>query len=342
MSARPDFERVAVIGLGLLGGSVAAAVRARGLADEVVGISRRAENAERAVELGMVDRATTDLAEGVGGIDLVVLATPVFAMERVVREAAPHLAEGTLVTDVGSVKGSLADTLPGLLPPGVRFTGSHPMAGSHATGLAHARADLFEGAACVVTPGADPGDTGRLGAFWQALGMRVELRAPDRHDEEVAWISHLPHAVAFAFARALERAPESAASLRGSGFRDFTRVARSDPDMWADILVTNRKALAGPLHEMSTRLAELARLLEADDPDGVTSYLTRARDELEPGAPSANPTGGDDASGDSLSAGGDRVASGDALSAGGDSGGGARSGGDNPEIQAAQEAATKE
>ncbi len=326
MSARAGFDRIAVIGLGLLGGSVGAAVRTRGLADEVVGVSRRAENAARAVELGLVDRATTDVAEGVAGVDLLVLATPVFAMERVLREAAPHLAEGALVTDVGSVKGPLADTLPGLLPPGVRFTGSHPMAGSHATGLAHARADLFEGAACVITPGTDPGDTGRLGAFWQALGMRVELRAPDRHDEEVAWISHLPHAVAFAFARALERAPDTAASLRASGFRDFTRVARSDPDMWADILVTNRKALAGPLHEVSARLGELARLLEADDLDGVTGYLSRARDQLEP---AASDSGGGDAAADD-------------LSAGGDSRGGARSGGDNPEIQAAPEAATKE
>lgn len=305
VAVKPHFETLSVIGLGLLGGSLVAAARERGLADRVIGVSRRAVTAEQALARDIVDEATTDLARGVRGADLVVLATPVFAMEEVLRAAVPHLREDALVTDVGSVKGALADTLPGLLPPGVRFVGSHPMAGSHASGLEHARADLFEGAACVVAPGSEPGDTERLVAFWKALGMRVELRAADRHDEEVAWISHLPHAVAFAFARALERAPSGSVALRGTGFRDFTRVARSEPDLWADILVTNRKALAGPLHEMSERLAELARCIETGDPDAVSAYLNAAGDQLQ---------GSDDA----------------------------RSGGDNPEIQAAPVAATKE
>ncbi len=305
VAVKPHFETLSVIGLGLLGGSLVAAARERGLADRVIGVSRRAVTAEQALARDIVDEATTDLARGVRGADLVVLATPVFAMEEVLRAAVPHLREDALVTDVGSVKGALADTLPGLLPPGVRFVGSHPMAGSHASGLEHARADLFEGAACVVAPGSEPRDTERLVAFWKALGMRVELRAADRHDEEVAWISHLPHAVAFAFARALERAPSGSVALRGTGFRDFTRVARSEPDLWADILVTNRKALAGPLHEMSERLAELARCIETGDPDAVSAYLNAAGDQLQ---------GSDDA----------------------------RSGGDNPEIQAAPVAATKE
>ena len=309
-----DFETLAVVGLGLLGGSVAAAARERGVVRRVVGISRRSEMAARAVERGFCDEAGDDLEQGVRGADLVVLATPVFAMEETLRRAGPHLSAGCVVTDVGSVKGLLADTLPGLLPPGVRYVGSHPMAGSHASGLAFARADLFEGAACVVTPRGpgDRADADRLAAFWQELGSRVEFRDPARHDEEVAWVSHLPHAVAFAFARALESAGESASCLKGTGFRDFTRVARSEPEMWADILVTNRKALAVPLQEAGRQLAELARRIESGDLEAVSAELSAARDLLARGEWQ---TDGDDD---------------------------ARSGGEHPEIQAAPVAATKE
>lgn len=307
------FQTLAVVGLGLLGGSVAAAARERGLVSRVVGVSRRPETAQQARARGIVDEAGLDLAAGVAGADLVVLATPVYAMEGVLRQAAGHLQPGAIVTDVGSVKGPLADTLPGLLPPGVRYIGSHPMAGSHASGIEHARADLFEGAACVLTPNGEDGETARLAAFWRALGARVELRAPADHDDEVAWISHVPHAVAFAFARALDRAPEAARALRGSGFRDFTRVARSEPEMWADIFVTNHKAMAAPLQEVSQRLAELARLIESGDHDAVSATISAARELLADDGSSAVEDGGN-----------------------------ARSGGGNPEIQAAQEAATKE
>ncbi len=322
-----SFETLAVIGLGLLGGSVAGAARERGVVGRVVGVSRRPEMAAAAVDRGLCDEAGTDLAAGLREADLVILATPVYAMEETLRGAAAHLREGCLVTDVGSVKGVLADTLPGLLPPAVRYVGSHPMAGSHASGLAFARADLFEGAACVVTPrGADDAeDAQRLAGFWRALGSRVELRDPARHDDEVAWVSHLPHAVAFAFARALASAGASAAALKGSGFRDFTRVARSEPEMWADILVTNRKALAGPLQEALRALQELARRIESGDLDAVSAELSAARDLL--------------ATREWETSGPDEPRSGNSIPDGADD---ARSGGANPEIQAAPEAATKE
>lgn len=309
-----DFETLAVVGLGLLGGSVAAAARQRRSVRRVVGLSRRAEMATRAVERGFCDEAGTDPAAGVREADLVILATPVFAMEETLRALGPHLSPGCLVTDVGSVKGILADTLPGLLPPGVRYVGSHPMAGSHASGLDFARADLFEGAACVVTPRGpdDEADAERLAAFWSELGARIERREPACHDDEVAWVSHLPHVVAFAYARALAAAGTSAAALKGAGFRDFTRVARSEPEMWADILVTNRKALVAPLEEAGRQLAELARRIEAGDLEAVSAELSAARDLL---ARSEWKTDGDE---------------------------NARSGGEIPEIQAAPVAATKE
>jgi cyclohexadieny/prephenate dehydrogenase len=276
------FARVAVIGLGLLGGSVAGAARARGVARRVVGVSRGRDTAAAAVAAGLADEGCADVAAGVAGADLVVLCTPVFAMEATLRRAAPHLAAGALVTDVGSVKGRLVETLPGLLPPGVHYVGAHPMAGSHQTGLRHARKDLFEGAPCVLTPTATtaPGALARVRGFWAALGARIHERDPAQHDSEVAWVSHLPHAVAFAYAASLGAAPAGAFALRGSGFRDFTRIAASDPELWADILATNAKALAGPLAAAAAELATLARAIEAGELEAVQRFLVRASEAL--------------------------------------------------------------
>jgi len=180
------------------------------------------------------------------------------------------------------VKGGLAESLPGLLPAGVHFVGSHPMAGSHLRGVEHARADLFDGAPCVVcpTPGVPAAAVERLAGFWCSLGARVQVREPHRHDLEVAWVSHLPHILAFAFARALEGAPRDAGALAGSGFRDFTRIARSDPGLWAEIVAANGKAIAGPLARAIECLGELARALEAGDADQVESAFARGRAEL--------------------------------------------------------------
>jgi prephenate dehydrogenase len=248
----------------------------------VVGVSRGRETAAAAVAAGLADEATHELAAGVAGAELVVLCTPVFAMAETLRRAAPHLREGALVTDVGSVKGPLVETLPGLLPPGVHYVGAHPMAGSHETGLRHARADLFEGAACVLTPtAATPAPAlARVRAFWLALGARVVERDPAEHDAEVAWVSHLPHALAFAYAESLAAAPAPAFALAAGGFRDFTRIAGSDPELWADILVTNKKALAGPLAAASRSLAKLAEALEAADLESVHRLLAAAREQL--------------------------------------------------------------
>jgi prephenate dehydrogenase len=285
----PGFERLAVVGLGLLGGSLAAAARARRLAGEVVGCGRRAGPLRRAREAGLVDRVEIDPAAAVAGADLVVLATPVGTMVPVLRRAAPALAPGSLVTDVGSVKSQLAETLPGLLPPGVVYVGSHPMAGSHERGADHARADLFEGAVCVVAarPGDPPEAVARIQALWEALGARVVHRDPAVHDREVAWMSHLPHVLAFAFARALSGAPAGAREVAGPGFRDFTRIARSDAELWADILVANAKALGGPLAQVAAQLSEAARRLDAGDVEALERWIADARSRLGAPAPEA-------------------------------------------------------
>jgi prephenate dehydrogenase len=210
----------------------------------------------------------------------VVLATPVHAMPDVVRQIAPGLGDAALVTDVGSVKGVLAETLPGLLPRGVHYVGAHPMAGSHEQGLEHAREDLFEGATCVVLGDADRRARERVAGFWQALGSRVVWRSAAEHDADVGWVSHVPHALAFAFAAALRHAPAGASEVRGSGFRDFTRIAQSDPELWADILFANRKAVAAPLQAAGRALAELSRLLEEEDSEALERFLQTARDAL--------------------------------------------------------------
>jgi prephenate dehydrogenase len=287
------FERIAIVGLGLLGGSLGLAARRRGLARRVAGAGRSRESLEGALARGAVDEAHLDPLPAVRDAQLVVLATPPGAMPGVVARLAPVLEPGALLSDVGSVKAAVAESLPGLLPPGVCYLGAHPMAGSHRKGIAHARADLFEGAPCVLTPTPDtpPAALERLARFWRELGARVVVRDPQAHDAEVAWVSHLPHLLAFAFARALSAAPAGAGELAGAGFRDFTRIAHSDPELWAEILSANHKALAGPLQELAARLRELQAVLESGDAEAVERFLGEAREALAravaaaPGAP---------------------------------------------------------
>jgi len=308
------FDRMAIIGLGLLGGSVALAARRAGVARSIAAAGRRRGPLDEARRSGIVDEVG-DVGAAVRGADLVVLCSPVGAMPSLLEEAAPHLSPGALVTDVGSVKGVLADRLPGILPDGVEYVGAHPMAGSHRRGVEHARTDLFDGACCVVTPRASTSTRAieRIVAFWGALGARVSVRDPATHDAEVAWVSHAPHVLAFAFADAMRGAPATAGELAGSGFRDFTRIAQSDGEMWSEIFHTNRKALAGPLQACARSLAELAEAIEAGDLDAQESFLARARRVL------------------------DETTRRSASSRGDETCGNARSGGSNPEIRTGDE-----
>jgi len=277
VSAR--FGKVAVLGLGLLGGSVALAARARGVATRVTGAARRAETRDLAIARGAVDEVL-DFEAAVDGAEIVVLATPLSAMGAIAARVAPALTRGAVVTDVGSVKAPLAETIPGLLPPGVHYVGAHPMAGSHLSGLEHARADLFDGAPCVVTAAGDAPGSARVSAFWESLGARVLVRDPAEHDAQVAWISHVPHVLAFAFGVAMSEAPAASTQLAGTGFHDFTRIAHGDPELWAEILSANRKSIAAPLHEVAAALSGLARAIEADDALAVARCIETAHAAL--------------------------------------------------------------
>lgn len=234
------FNRIAIIGVGLIGGSIGLAVRKRGLAKEVVGIFRHSSTMRRALRHKAIDTGTMDIAQGVKGADMVIICSPVHAIPALARQAARFVKAGAVITDVGSTKSWIVGRMEKLLAKSpAMFVGSHPMAGSERTGVEFARADLFDGSPCIVTKTARTGSRAlaKVAGFWKALGARTRTMAPGEHDRMVALISHLPHVVAFSLAGAV---PERSLDYAAEGFRDTTRIASSDPELWADIFMTNR------------------------------------------------------------------------------------------------------
>ena len=281
-----QFRKVTLIGVGLLGGSLGLALRTRRLAAEVHGYVRRAEVAPAAVAAGVVDQATSNLGSAVAGADLVVLCTPIGQMAALTGSLVSHLARGALVTDVGSVKQPVVDQLePVVESAGGWFVGSHPMAGSDRTGFEAARADLFDGALCVVTPTARthaPAQD-RIEGLWSALGSRILRLPPVQHDELVSRSSHLPHVVAAGLANYVLSPAHSRtqAQLCASGFRDTTRIAGSSPEMWRDIALSNRDHLARSLGVLVADLQEFRRALEDGDAPAIEEFFTTARERRE-------------------------------------------------------------
>jgi prephenate dehydrogenase len=274
-------RRLTIVGLGLLGGSAAMAARKRGLVREVVAVGRRADRLAAALHDGVADRATTDLADGVRGADLILLATPVTALQGLLAEVWRLAEADALVTDVGSTKASIvraAEELARSRP--LAFVGGHPMAGSEQSGYAAARPDLFEGALVILTPTerTDPAAVKRVSEFWEAVGGRVAFLEPDAHDRAIAAVSHLPHLVAFALVDAVARLDAGALGLGGRGFADTTRIAASDPEVWRDIFATNRKALAEALGTFRAALDELERLVRSGDTRSLEASLARIRE----------------------------------------------------------------
>jgi prephenate dehydrogenase len=255
------FRTVAIVGVGLIGGSLGLALRQRALARRVVGVGRRQAAVDRAVELGAVDAGTLDLRAGVAEAELVVLATPVRAMVELARGMADVLPRGALMTDVGSTKAGLVRSLEEVAGTRFRYVGSHPMAGSERRGVDEASPGLFDGALCFVTPTprTDPRALDALCELWQALGARVRSLDPAEHDRLLAFASHLPHLVAAALVNA---APPDALSCAGPGFRDTTRIASGDPRLWADVCLENRDRLLDALAQVEQQLRTLHRILD--------------------------------------------------------------------------------
>ncbi len=280
--AAPRFERVAIVGLGLIGGSLALAARRKGVFGRVTGVGRGRPNLEEGLARGAIDVATADVAEAVRDADLVVLGVPVASMASVVATVAPALAANAIVTDVGSVKAPLIAELEPLLAQRGRFVAGHPIAGTERSGMAAAFPELFEGRCCILTPTSRTEATAlaAVRGLWEAVGMRVVTMDAARHDHVLALVSHLPHVVAYALAgevEARESRGEELVRFSAGGLRDFTRVAASDPALWRDILSMNRVEVASAIRGYRERLAHLESLVAAGRVDELERELERAR-----------------------------------------------------------------
>ena len=276
------YERVALIGLGLIASSMAHGMRAKGLAGEIVGTARSAETRDAAREVGFCDRVVGSAAEAVAGADLVVLCVPVGAMGAVAAEIAPHLKPGCVLSDVGSTKRAVMDAVAPHVPEGVHFIPAHPLAGTEQSGPHSGFAELFENRWLLMTPeGVDAQAIETYKKFWQGLGALVEQMEPDHHDLVLAVTSHAPHLIAYTMvgvADDLQRVTDSeGVTYSAAGFRDFTRIAASDPTMWRDVFLTNKEATLEILGRFTEELFALQRAIRQGDGDHLHAYFTRTR-----------------------------------------------------------------
>ena len=280
------WSQISLVGVGLLGGSIGLAARQRGLAARVTGFVRRTPAVAECVQAGAVDQADTDLCRAVAGADLVILCTPIAQMAELLTKMLPALKKGTIITDVGSVKGSVvADLEPLAATGGVHFIGSHPMAGAERMGVGAARGDLFERAMCVVTPtsASDKPAVRRLEQFWRDLGGVPLILPPELHDDLVSRSSHLPHVVAAELANYVLSPvhPKEQALLCATGFRDTTRIASGSPEMWRDICMANRKNLSRVLGVFIEDLQEFQLALENGDVKTIEEFFTKAQERRD-------------------------------------------------------------
>lgn len=273
------FDKITVLGVGLIGASFALAAKENGLCSHVTGYGRNRENLETARERGIIDSFETEVSAACRDADLVMLSTPVGSFRDLVLRAAPLLKKGALLTDAGSVKGDLVYELEKAVPEGVHYIGAHPIAGSEQSGLEAADADLFRGARCIITPT----ENSRLEAqekivlLWERLGSKVELMDPFRHDRIYAAVSHLPHIIAYALVNAVNEVDEGCLGYAGQGFRDTTRIAASSHEMWRDICMMNRDNLVDTLAVFQKNLDALGRYLRASDADSLEREFRKAR-----------------------------------------------------------------
>jgi prephenate dehydrogenase len=275
-------ERLAIIGVGLIGGSFARALREAGAVKTVVGIGRSRSNLEEALTLGIVDEITQDAVAGVRGAQMVFISVPVCAIPAVVAEIAPALSAGCIVTDGGSVKAAIVNECEGLLPSGCHFIGGHPIAGTEHSGAAAAFATLYVGKRCILTPTlrSDAAALDVVTRLWQICGAEVCSMEPGHHDRIFAEISHLPHIVAYALVHAVGTADvegENVLSYTAGGFRDFTRIASSDPAMWRDIALMNKQALLTSIDGFSKSLSELRQHIDHSKPQELAEFFTIAK-----------------------------------------------------------------
>lgn len=277
----PQFRRMVIIGVGLIGGSLALACREKGIVSEVIGVGRSEQNLKDAVALKAIDSYNFRVEDAVKGADIVILATPVRSLIRLSHEIAPHLSPGAIVTDAGSVKGPLTE-IENILPQGTHFVAGHPIAGKEKSGVKAAFPQLFQDARCILTPTAktDPDAVNTVQSMWEAAGARVLRMDPWQHDRIFAAVSHLPHVVAFALVNTLldlEKESAGIISYSAGGFRDFTRIAASHPEMWRDICLMNRENVLEMLGRYERSIAKMKMLIQDDDAEGLYREFDKAR-----------------------------------------------------------------
>ena len=283
MKSDIHFNKVAIIGVGLIGGSLAIILREKGIAKNIVGIGRGIKNLETAKKLGVVDEYTQDVKEGVKDCDLVVVATPVASIAKAIKEALPSLKKGAIVTDVGSVKKNIVDEVERFLPDTIHFVAGHPIAGTENAGVEAAFPTLFQNRKCILTPTkkTDKIVLESVKAIWEAAGSQVILMERERHDKILASVSHLPHMVAYSLVNAvadMKDLDENIITYSAGGFKDFTRIASSPPEMWRDICLLNRDAILDMIKRFKTRLSKLEMLIQAKDGQGIYEEFEMAKE----------------------------------------------------------------
>ena len=281
--AKPMFERIALVGIGLIGSSISHASRRAGLAKSIVGSARTPATIATALRLGLIETGYASAAEAAKGADLVILCVPVGLCGAITKEIAPVLRAGAIVTDVGSVKGSIVRDMAPHVPKGVHFVPAHPIAGTEHSGPESGFAELYDGRWCILTPepATDSGAVEKLKLFWERLGSKVEIMSAEHHDMVLAITSHVPHLIAYNIvntAAHLERVTDSEViKFSAGGFRDFTRIASSDPTMWRDVFLNNKEAVLEMLGRFNEDLSQMQRAIRKGDGATLFDKFTRTR-----------------------------------------------------------------
>ena len=281
MSPLPHFKRMVIAGVGLIGGSLALVCKEKGIVSEIIGVGRSEGNLRDAVNLKAIDSYTSKIEDAVKGADIIVLATPVSSFIRLAKEMAPYLSPGAIVTDVGSVKGFVIE-IEKIIPSNTFFVGGHPIAGKEKSGVKAASPGIFHGSRCILTPTpkTNPDALSIIQSMWELSRARVICMEPERHDLIFAAVSHLPHVISYALVNTLldlEKEEEGVISYSAGGFRDFTRIAASHPEMWRDICLMNRENIIRMLERYEKSVERLKSLIMKGDADGLFAEFDRAK-----------------------------------------------------------------
>lgn len=282
MAAFKNINRIVIAGVGLIGGSVGLALKRAKFDGEIIGLGRRISSLQNALDVGAVDHATLDYAEALKGADILLIGTPVDVIPTIVENALKHTQSGCIITDVGSTKARLITQIKRIMPLNVHFVGAHPMAGSHETGVKAAYESLFDNSVCIITPTESTSlDAVKvISGLWKLLGARVELMPPKEHDFLISAASHLPHAVACALVSVVagvESNSRKAVDFAATGFADTTRIAAGSPEVWKSILLHNADVTSDMLARIEKELAELRKLLDSRNEEGLMKKLTKAK-----------------------------------------------------------------